>query len=132
MGELVQRHAPHGIAVRPHAKPCKSLEFARLQNTADACGLTVAKVGEAETLLPSFSNRTPDVLVGYPVVNQVRAEQLAGLARTAAVRVALDSAFALDAVEAAARSQPVRDSYLWCYASQVLMHAGGGDDRGRI
>lgn len=117
--------------MRRHAKTHISVEFARLQLTADACGLTVAKVGEAETLLPSFSDRTPDVLVGYPVGDPVRPERLAGLARTAAVRVALDSAFALDAVEAAARmagttigvlagflpadgtrSQRVRDSYL--------------------
>ena len=95
--------APHGIAVRPHAKTHKSVELARLQLAADACGLTVAKVGEAEALVPSFDDRTPDVLVGYPVVDPVRVERLAGLAPTAAVRVALDSACAVDAVGAAAR-----------------------------
>jgi D-serine deaminase-like pyridoxal phosphate-dependent protein len=79
----------HGIDVRPHAKTHKSVEIARLQRAAGACGLTVAKVGEAETLLPSFEAREPDILVAYPVVDPVR--------------VALDSLFALEAVGAVAR-----------------------------
>jgi D-serine deaminase-like pyridoxal phosphate-dependent protein len=93
----------HGIDVRPHAKTHKSVEIARLQRAAGACGLTVAKVGEAETLLPSFEAREPDILVAYPVVDPVRAERLADLARTGTVRVALDSLFALEAVGAVAR-----------------------------
>ena len=93
----------HGIDVRPHAKTHKSVEIARLQRAANAFGLTVAKVGEAEALLPSFEAREPDILVAYPVVDPVRAERLADLARTGTVRVALDSLFALEAVGAVAR-----------------------------
>ena len=101
---LADYAAAHGIAVRPHAKTHKSVEIGRLQRAAGACGLTVAKVGEAEALLPAFEGCVPDILVGYPVVDPARAGRLADLARRATVRVALDSAFAVEAVDAAARA----------------------------
>ena len=37
-----------GVALRPHAKTHKSVEFARRQIAAGAVGLTVATIGEAE------------------------------------------------------------------------------------
>ena len=40
-----------GVALRPHAKTHKLAEIAQLQLAAGACGLTVAKLGEAEALL---------------------------------------------------------------------------------
>lgn len=99
--------ASHGIAVRPHCKTHKSVEIARLQLAAGAGGMTVAKVGEAESLAAAFDGATPDILVAYPVVDPARARRLADLARSSAVRVALDTPAAVEAVSAAAGSAGV-------------------------
>lgn len=92
----------HAIAVRPHTKTHKNVEIARLQLAAGASGLTVAKVGEAEALLPAFDGLLPDILMAYPVVDVARAQRLASLAREATIRVALDTIIAIAAVGAAA------------------------------
>ncbi len=96
--------AGHGLGVRPHAKTHKSSGIAGMQLASGARGLTVAKVGEAEALLQSCRNEAADVLVAYPTVDAARTERLAGLARTATVRVALDTPAAIESVSAAARS----------------------------
>ena len=96
--------AARGLAVRPHAKTHKSVAIARLQLAAGAGGLTVAKAGEAEALLPAFDQSPPDVLVAYPIVDPVRAQVIASRARAAAMRVAVDTHAAVEAVGAAARA----------------------------
>ena len=96
--------AGHGIAVRPHTKTHKSVAVSRLQLAAGAQGLTVAKVGEAEALLPAFDTATPDLLMAYPAVDPARTARLADLARTATVRVAVDTTAAAEAIAAAART----------------------------
>ena len=90
--------ASHGITVRPHTKTHKSIEIAKLQLAAEAGGLTVAKVGEAEALLPAFAGLRGDVLVAYPVVDAARTGRLADLARAATVRVAVDTVAAIEAI----------------------------------
>ena len=85
----------------------KSVEIARLQLAAGACGLTVAKVGEAEALLPAFDGGLADIFVAYPTVDPARTQRLAMLGRAATVRVALDTIDAIDAVAAAAQAAGV-------------------------
>jgi D-serine deaminase-like pyridoxal phosphate-dependent protein len=63
-------------------------------------GLTVAKVGEARVM----AEVSDDLLMAYPAVDRARCVGLAELARTKAVRVALDSREAADALSSAARS----------------------------
>ena len=94
--------ASHRIAVRPHTKTHKSIEVAALQLAAGARGLTVAKVGEAEALLPTFADRAPDFLMAYPTVDAFRTRRLAALAGASRVRIAADTTVALDATSAAA------------------------------
>ena len=69
----------HGLAVRPHTKTHKSVAVARAQLAAGASGLTVAKVGEAEALLPAFGPGAADLLVAYPAVDEPRTRRLAAL-----------------------------------------------------
>ncbi|MBM4020745.1 MAG: D-TA family PLP-dependent enzyme [Planctomycetes bacterium] len=107
VARLADYAAGHGIAVRPHAKTHKSVAIARLQLAAGAVGLTVAKVGEAEALLPAFDDRPPDLLVAYPTVDEPRTRRLALLARSGTVRVAVDTPFAIEAIGAAARAAGV-------------------------
>jgi D-serine deaminase-like pyridoxal phosphate-dependent protein len=56
----------HGVQLWPHAKTHKCVEVARMQLDAGASGLTVAKMGEAEALLPSGVRR---VFIAYPLVD---------------------------------------------------------------
>jgi D-serine deaminase-like pyridoxal phosphate-dependent protein len=98
--------AHHHLAVRPHTKTHKSVGIARRQIAAGAGGLTVAKVGEAEALLPAFDGDA-DVLVAYPTVDPARTQRLAALARSATVRVALDTVAAIEAASAVAQAAGV-------------------------
>ena len=93
-----------GIANRPHTKTHKSIAIAGLQLAAGATGLTVAKVGEAETLARAFADHEPDILVAYPAVDSARTIRLAALARSAAIRVAVDTPAAIAALSAAANA----------------------------
>ena len=43
----------HGVKLRPHMKTHKMVEVAKRQLAAGAAGLTCAKIGEAEAMLPS-------------------------------------------------------------------------------
>lgn len=90
--------APHGLKLRPHTKTHKSRRVARMQLEAGACGLTVAKAGEAE-VMADVSN---DILLAYPAADASRARRAAELALRVTLRVALDTAAAADAVSAAA------------------------------
>lgn len=95
--------AAHGLAVRPHTKTHKSVRIAGLQLAAGSRGITVAKAGEAEALLPAFDGcGTPDILVAYPAADPARAERIARLARIATIRVAVDTAAAAATIGAAA------------------------------
>jgi D-serine deaminase-like pyridoxal phosphate-dependent protein len=90
----------HGLRLRPHTKTHKSLLLARMQIEYGASGVTVAKAGEAEVM----ASVADDILMAYPAVNPARCEVLARLAKTRTVRVAVDSAAAVDALASAARS----------------------------
>ena len=90
----------HRLRLRPHTKTHKSVLLGRMQMDAGATGLTVAKAGEAEVM----ASVADDVLMAYPAVEPHRCATLARLARDKAVRVAVDSAEAVDALAGAARS----------------------------
>src|SRR5688572_27209303 len=88
-----------GIGIRPHTKTHKSVELARMQLEAGACGLTVAKVGEALAM----SEAGDDLLMAYPAVDPLRCNGLAELAKSGkTVRVGIDSAEAIEALASCA------------------------------
>ena len=90
----------HNLAIRPHTKTHKSREMARRQLAAGAAGLTTAKVGEAEIM----AQESRDILIAYPTVDAARARGVAAISkRNVRIRVALDSAYGLDALEQAAK-----------------------------
>ena len=96
--------AAHGFRVRPHTKTHKSRSVAGLQLAAGATGLTAAKVGEAEVMADVSS----DILLAYPAVDPARTGRLAELAKRVAVRVAVDTAAAVERIAAAARAAGTR------------------------
>ena len=92
--------ANHKLRLRPHTKTHKSLRLAQHQLEAGAIGLTVAKVGEAETLAAVCK----DILVAYPIVDAQRAERLARLAETTNLTVAIDSQMSARVLDEALRT----------------------------
>jgi D-serine deaminase-like pyridoxal phosphate-dependent protein len=87
-----------GVALRPHAKTHKSIEFARRQLAAGAVGLTVATVGEAEVFADA---RFEDLFIAYPVIAQgPRASRLRRLAGRCRLSVGADSVAGIEALAA--------------------------------
>jgi len=84
--------------LRPHTKTHKSLRIAEMQLLAGACGLTVAKVGEAEVM----AEVCRDILLAYPTVDMHRCQRVAQLAHRITMRVALDSQLAAANLQRAA------------------------------
>ena len=67
----------HGVELRPHIKTHKMVEVARLQIAAGARGLTCAKIGEAEAMLPSGAR---SIFIAYPLVDPLHGPRLRALA----------------------------------------------------
>ncbi|MEO6003958.1 MAG: alanine racemase [Opitutus sp.] len=79
----------HGVELRPHIKTHKMVAVARLQLAAGAAGLTCAKLGEAEAMLPSGVSQ---LFVGHSLVDVGQASRVAALAeRLDDFRVAITS-----------------------------------------
>ncbi len=93
-----------GLALRPHTKTHKIPELAHRQIRLGACGITVAKVGEAEVMAAAGIR---DILVAYPVVGEIKTGRLANVARRAAVTVGLDSIEAAEGLSRAAQNAGV-------------------------
>ena len=90
----------HRLALRPHIKTHKSPLLAGEQIQRGAVGLTCATPFEAEIM----SQVADDILVAYPTVGAARARRVAELPDHVRLTVALDSAVAVDDLEAAARA----------------------------
>ncbi|MEP6993171.1 MAG: alanine racemase [Acidobacteriota bacterium] len=106
----MQAHAgAAGVKLRPHAKTHKSPEVGRMQLTAGAVGLTLAKVSEAEVFAAAGFD---DIFLGYPVVGAEKARRLLALSDRIRIAVGADSeegAASLSRVfHAAGRRLPVR------------------------
>jgi D-serine deaminase-like pyridoxal phosphate-dependent protein len=92
------------LQLRPRTKTHKSTVFAKMQLAAGACGITVAKPGEAEVMAEAGVD---DILVAYPIVTPQKAVRIAELAERAKMRVALDSTQAIECVSRAAAARGV-------------------------
>lgn len=69
-----------GIELRPHIKTHKSVEIARRQLELGAAGLTCAKLGEAEALLPAFEGqKRREVFIAHSLVDPNLLPRLAAL-----------------------------------------------------
>jgi len=88
-----------GLGLRPHVKTHKSLELARRQLAAEAAGLCVATVSEAEV----FAGTGTDLTLAYPVVGARKLERLASVCRAAQVTLVADSAAVIDGYRDVAR-----------------------------
>lgn len=92
--------AEHGLAWRPHVKTHKTPELAAMQVAAGAVGVTVATPAEAEVM----ADAADDILLAYPPFGESKLDRLMSLPSHVRLTVGLDSAEALRALAAAARS----------------------------
>ncbi|CAH1211019.1 D-threonine aldolase [Paenibacillus allorhizoplanae] len=65
-----------GVRLRPHFKTHKSVWIAKKQLEYGACGMTVAKLGEAEVLAEAGID---DILIAFPLVGESKLLRLAAL-----------------------------------------------------
>lgn len=101
LASLADYARQHKLGVRPHSKTHKSKVLARMQLEAGAIGLTVAKVGEAQIM----AEASDDLLMAYPAIHPQRCLELAKLARTKTIRVAVDSTTAADRISEGAKAE---------------------------
>ncbi len=88
------------VKLRPHIKTHKMVYFARLQMQAGACGLTCAKVSEAEVMAESGLD---DLFIAYPLVGAFRLARAMKLARKCSrLILAVDSKETADMLSKAA------------------------------
>jgi D-serine deaminase-like pyridoxal phosphate-dependent protein len=88
-----------GLQLRPHTKTHKNAGIAQQQIDAGACGITVAKTGEAEVMAAAGIG---DIMIAYPIATPSKAERVAELARSCRIRVSLDSEAAAECLSIAA------------------------------
>jgi D-serine deaminase-like pyridoxal phosphate-dependent protein len=93
-----------GARFRPHVKTHKTLELARMQVRAGACGITAAKVGEAEVYVAAG---LADVVVAYPVFGEGPWRRLARLASGARIGVNVENGEAAEGLSRAATGEGV-------------------------
>jgi D-serine deaminase-like pyridoxal phosphate-dependent protein len=105
LGRVADYAREHGLRLRPHTKTHKSIRLARRQLELGAAGLTVAKTGEAETMLRA---EPEEMLVAFPIVGRAKLERLMAVARRTRVTVALDSVAAAGELAEAAAAAKVK------------------------
>jgi D-serine deaminase-like pyridoxal phosphate-dependent protein len=77
-----------GKNLRPHTKTHKCPEIAKMQLKEGACGITVAKLGEAEVMI---ENGITDIHIAYPVFGKAKKERLINVLKKAKIIISLDS-----------------------------------------
>lgn len=76
------------VALRPHTKTHKTPHIAKLQLEQGACGIAVAKVGEAETMA---QNGITDIFIANEIAGRKKLERICELAKTITVSFGVDT-----------------------------------------
>jgi len=93
------------IALRPHIKTHKIVEFSRRQVELGAVGITCQKLGEAEIMA---DGGVSDILMTFPILGKAKLERLVALAKRVRMSAVTDSAEVADAIAEAASAGGVR------------------------
>jgi D-serine deaminase-like pyridoxal phosphate-dependent protein len=94
---MQEKAASNDVQLRPHTKTHKSIAIARQQAQQGAEGITVAKVGEAETFVEAGFD---DVRLAYPVVGADKHERLLALMDRARISFCVDTQAGAEAAAA--------------------------------
>jgi D-serine deaminase-like pyridoxal phosphate-dependent protein len=92
----------HAIAVRPHIKTHKIVEFARQQMSHGACGITCQKLGEAQVMV---DGGLTDILLSFPILGAGKLAHLHALADRVTLRTVTDSNTVADGIADIAAGQ---------------------------
>ena len=93
------------IALRPHIKTHKIVEFSRRQVELGAVGITCQKLGEAEVMA---DGGITDILMTFPIVGEAKLKRLTALAKRIRMSAVTDSTEVADAMARAASEAGVR------------------------
>jgi D-serine deaminase-like pyridoxal phosphate-dependent protein len=88
LGRMAEDVKRSGCSLRPHVKTHKIPELARLAMAYGACGVTVAKVSEAEVMA---NGGIGDIFIAYPLVGDFRIRRAGELSRNIRLILAIDS-----------------------------------------
>ena len=78
----------YNVNLRPHTKTHKMPELAKLQVELGACGITVAKIGEAEIMA---ENGITNIFIANEIVGISKLERIRALNRQIAIRIGVDN-----------------------------------------
>ena len=95
----------HGKAWRPHSKAHKSPAIAHIELANGACGITCAKLGEAEWMV---AHGVSSILLANQIVSPAKFAALARLQHQAEVIAAVDNIAVVEPMAAAAAAEGVR------------------------
>lgn len=90
----------NGVKLRPHIKSHKMSYIGNLQREYGAKGITVAKLGEAETMAQKGID---DIFIAYQLIGEEKLQRFFNLTDKAKLRVAVDSMYG--AMELSRRAQ---------------------------
>lgn len=119
--QMLKGAQKEGIKHRPHIKTHRSGYLARLQIEAGCCGITVAKLGEAEAMAQAGIE---DVFVAYPLIGEDKLVRLFELAERVNISTMVNSVEGAQALSAyfEARGRTI----------DVLIEIDGGLNRGGV
>lgn len=86
----------NNVNLRPHTKTHKMPQIAKLQCELGACGITVAKVGEAEVMA---ENGLRDIFIANEIVGQLKLERIRNLAENINISFGTDTPCQVEEVE---------------------------------
>ena len=84
------------VQLRPHTKTHKSPELAKIQLEQGACGIAVAKTGEAEIMAAAGLT---DIFIANEVVGRQKLERIKTLAETISISFGVDSPEVIHSIE---------------------------------
>ena len=96
LGWMQRKADEYKVNLRPHTKTHKMPELARIQVTAGASGITVAKVGEAEVMA---ENGLQDIFIANEVVGVSKLKRIRDLSRKIKIRTGVDNEFQVNQLE---------------------------------
>ncbi len=117
---MITAATKNNVQLRPHFKTHKSLWIADEQLKAGACGITVAKPSEAETL---FHYGVTDILLAFPVVDEQKVFHLMSLSKNKRLVLTVDSFEQAEIISKQASKQN-KNQEVWIKVNSGLNRCG--------
>ena len=113
--KMAEEGKKYGLSHRPHIKTHRSSELALWQVKEGCCGVTVAKLGEAEVMADAG---IWDIFVAYAIIGQDKIDRLLSLARRCRISSAINSYVGAKALSDAFAAEGMK--------ARVLIEVDGG------